>query len=80
MLYQVEFNSAISTNVTRAFRELHARKVYHGDVRVENILVRPDNSVVVVDFERSIANAGKKLLNDEMHEVKCLLATLRGTV
>jgi RIO-like serine/threonine protein kinase len=77
MLYQVEFNSTISKNVIKAFRELHARKVYHGDVRVENILVRADNSIVVIDFERSILNADETLLKEEMREIKSLLTGLR---
>jgi serine/threonine protein kinase len=52
-----------------AFKEIHKRKVYHGDVRPENILVRPDDSVVIVDFERSIIDAEDKLLVEEMEEV-----------
>ena len=77
MLYQAEFNAAISKNVVKAFRELHDRKVCHGDVRVENILVRPDDSVVVIDFERSILDAEETLLKEEMKEVKQLLAGLK---
>ena len=77
MLYQVVFNPTISRNVVKAFKELHARKVYHGDVRVENILVRADNSVVVIDFELSTANADEKSLKEEMKEVKSLLAGLK---
>jgi RIO-like serine/threonine protein kinase len=77
MLYQVEFNSTISKNVMKAFKELHIRKVYHGDVRVENILVKSDDSVVVVDFEKSIINADEKMLKEEMKEVKRLLTSLK---
>jgi RIO-like serine/threonine protein kinase len=77
MLYQVEFNSTISKNVMKAFKELYIRKVYHGDIRVENILVKSDDSVVVVDFERSIINADEKMLKEEMKEVKRLLASLK---
>jgi thiamine kinase-like enzyme len=76
MLHQAEFNPTISKNVLKAFAELHARKVCHGDVRVENILVRPNDSVVVIDFERSIMNADEKLLKEEMKEVQWLLAQL----
>ena len=55
MLYQVEFSSTISKNVVKVFMELYARIVCHGDVRVENILVRLNDSVVL-DFERNIVN------------------------
>jgi len=78
MLYQVEFNPTIAKNILNAFRKIHERKVYHGDIRVENILVRPDNSVVIIDFERSIVNADQALLKEEMNEVKLLLSGLKS--
>ena len=77
MLYQVEFNSIISKNIFNALKKIHARKVYHGDVRGENILVRHDNSVVIIDFERSIVNADQSLLKEEMKEIKLLLSGLQ---
>ena len=79
MLYQVKHNAKIAKNVVKAFKELHARKVYHGDVRVENILVRPNNSVVVIDFESSEIDADPDMLNAEMEEVRILLASLKPT-
>jgi DNA-binding helix-hairpin-helix protein with protein kinase domain len=80
MLYQVEFNSMIAKNVMNAFKEIHAKGVCHGDVRVENILVKEDNSVVLIDFESSEMNADKDLLNEEMGQVKSLLAELKKRV
>lgn len=77
MLYQVKVNPIIKRNVIKAFREIHSRRVYHGDVRCENILVRPDNSVVIIDFERSEMNVDPVWLKDEMKEVKHLLASLK---
>ena len=76
MLYQVGFNSIISKNVIKVFKELHARKIYHGDIRVENILVRPDNSVVIIDFEKSEMDADQELLDVEMEEVSNLCTCL----
>ena len=70
MLYQVKYNPKIAKNVVKAFKEIHARKVCHGDVRGENILVRPDNSVVIIDFERSEMDVDLVSLNEEMLEVK----------
>lgn len=78
MLYQVKLNPTIAKNILNAFRKIHTRKVYHGDVRVENILVRPDNSVVIIDFERSIVNADQALLKEEMKEIKLLLSGLKS--
>ena len=63
-------------NVIKAFTEIHRRRVYHGDVRGENILVRPDNSVVIIDFEMSEMDADQELLDSEMEEVKDLCAFL----
>jgi tRNA A-37 threonylcarbamoyl transferase component Bud32 len=77
MIYQVEFNSTISKNVIKAFQEIHDRGIYHGDVRVENILVRRDNSVVIIDFEWSDMYADEESLKKEMRLVQSLLAGLQ---
>ena len=76
MLYQVHHNPQITKNIIKAFIEIHRRRVYHADVRVENILVRPDNSVVIIDFEMSEMDADQELLDAEMEEVKSLCACL----
>ena len=76
MLYQVRQNPQITKNIIKAFTEIHKRRVYHGDVRVENILVRPDNSVVIIDFEMSEMDADQELLDAEMDEVRRLCASL----
>jgi DNA-binding helix-hairpin-helix protein with protein kinase domain len=76
MLYQVEYTPKVGRNVIKAFKEIHARGVSHGDVRGENILVRPDQSVVVVDFEMSRMDAEEEDLKAEMREVKYLLVSL----
>ena len=78
MLHQIKYTPNIGTNVTNAFKEIHARGVCHGDVRCENILVRPDGSIVVVDFEMSMIDADEDHLKSEMREVKHLLASLKG--
>ena len=80
MLYQVKYDSNIANNVIKAFKEIHARKVCHGDVRCENILVRPDHSVVVIDFESSEMDADPDSLNAEMREVMYLLDSLERNV
>ena len=80
MLYQAKYNPKIANNVIKAFMEIHARKVCHGDVRCENILVRPDHSVVVIDFESSVIDADPNSLNAEMREVKYLLASLKRKI
>jgi tRNA A-37 threonylcarbamoyl transferase component Bud32 len=73
MLSRLNFNSAVAKNVTRAFKEIHSRGVLHGDVRAENILVREDNSVVLIDFELSEIDADKETLKAEEREVQLLL-------
>lgn len=78
MLYQVKYTPKIGRNVIKAFKEIHARGVYHGDVRGENILVRSDQSVVVVDFEMSRVDAEEEDLKAEMGEVKYLLASFKS--
>ena len=78
MLHQVKYTPNIGRNVINAFKEIHARGVCHGDVRCENILVRPDESVVIVDFEMSTIDADEDNLKSEMRDVKRLLASLTG--
>ncbi len=52
----------------------------HGEVQCKNILVRPDHSVVVIDFESSEMDADPASLDAEMKEVKYLLASLKSRV
>ena len=80
MLYQVKYTGKLANTVIKAFKEIHARKVCHGDVRCENILVRPDHWVVVIDFESSEVDADPDSLDTEMREVKYLLASLKHGV
>ena len=56
-----------------AFKELHKYRVCHGDVRTANIIVRRDESVVLIDFERSFMSADDVTLIEEEDEVRHLL-------
>jgi serine/threonine protein kinase len=76
MLHQVTPNPMISKNVVAAYQEIHARGVLHRDVRPQNILVRSDNSVVVVDFELSDLYTDAEVFEAEMKEVSGMLASL----
>ena len=40
--------------------------IFHGDVRSMNVLVRHDQSVVLVNFEQSVLNANEMMLVKEM--------------
>jgi DNA-binding helix-hairpin-helix protein with protein kinase domain len=77
MLYDVQMTSRIEKNVVRAFAKIHAHGVCHGDVRPENILVRKNNEVFIIDFENSFAGVERDVLVDEMREVKELLASFK---
>ena len=63
----------IEENVKAAFETLHRRYVCHGDIRPANIIVRPDETVLLIDFERSVLNADKLTLVDEEDEVRHML-------
>jgi RIO-like serine/threonine protein kinase len=53
--------------------------VLHGDVRKENILVRNDKSIVIVDFDRTdIDNVSEEVIDKEDRDVEALLRSLRG--
>ena len=38
-------------NITAVFNAIHELGVIHGDVRWQNIMVKADESVVIIDFE-----------------------------
>jgi tRNA A-37 threonylcarbamoyl transferase component Bud32 len=40
-------------NITAAFNAIHELGVIHGDVRRQNIMVKADQSVMIIDFEIS---------------------------
>jgi hypothetical protein len=46
-------------------------------VRPPNVIVRADNSVVLVDFERSVSNADGMMLLEEEDEVRHMLQVAR---
>ena len=73
MLTDTKVTPRIEKNVIQAFQMLHSHGVYHGDVRAANVLVMKDESVVLIDFERSILNADKMMLLEEEDEVRHML-------
>ena len=54
--------------------------MYHGDIRAANIIVRPDESVVLIDFERSVLNADRMMLIEEEDEVRHMLQVAKNRV
>ena len=73
MLYDTKVTPRIEKNIMQAFKVLHSHAVYHGDVRAANVLVRKDESVVLIDFERSVLNVDKMMLLEEEDEVRHML-------
>jgi len=63
----------VEDKIKKAYHELHQRKVLHGDVHPGNILVSPDKSVFIVDFEFSRTAVESKFLESEMSQVTKLL-------
>lgn len=57
---------------------LHSYGACHGDVRAANVLVRMDESVVLIDFERSVLGADKIMLLEEEDEVRHMLRFAKG--
>ena len=69
----VAITSSIERNVVNAFKQLHRHQVCHGDIRAANVIVRDDESVVLIDFERSVLNADRMMLIEEEDEVRHML-------
>ncbi|MFM8153664.1 MAG: serine/threonine protein kinase, partial [Polynucleobacter victoriensis] len=49
-LSDIEKTIQIVSNVATAIATLHAQDVIHLDIKPENILVRPDNQIALIDF------------------------------
>ena len=77
---EVVVTPQIERNIVRAFKELHHHNVYHGDIRAANIIVKPDESVVLIDFERSVLNADRMMLIEEEDEVRHMLQVAKNRV
>ena len=73
-------NAKIERNVIGAFKELHRHNVYHGDIRAANIIVKPDQSVVLIDFERSVLDADRIMLIEEEDEVRHMLQVAKNRI
>ena len=73
MLSDTKITPRIEKNVIQAFKMLHSFDICHGDVRAANVLVRKDESVILIDFERSASNVDKMMLLEEEDEVRHML-------
>jgi RIO-like serine/threonine protein kinase len=77
-LSKVNVNDTIEKNVIIAYKMLHKLSIYHGDVRAANVLVRDDDSVVLIDFERGLLNVDKMMLIEEEDEVRHMMRAARA--
>jgi RIO-like serine/threonine protein kinase len=73
MLSDTKITMRIEKNVIQAFKILHSHGICHGDVRAANVLVRKDESVVLIDFERSVLNVDRMMVLEEEDEVRHML-------
>lgn len=69
----------MSINVKDAFAKIHALGVIHGDVRKQNIMVKEDKSVVIIDFESSVYYEVLEggMVNDENDEIDRVLKQVK---
>ena len=78
MLCDTKVTPRIEKNIIQAFKMLHSHGVCHGDVRAANVLVMKDESVVLIDFERSVLNVDKMMLLEEEDEVRHMLQSVKS--
>ena len=70
---------AVIQNVVEAFHSIHELGVLHRDVRKENILVREDELVIIIEFDRSVFNdVSHDEIIAECEVVRSLLVELQG--
>jgi serine/threonine protein kinase len=67
----------LANKIRQAFGEIHELGVLHDDVRDQNVLVKPDGSVVLIDFEMSrFGNVMKEEFANEMTAVEEMIGRL----
>jgi RIO-like serine/threonine protein kinase len=69
----------VSNNIKTAFAEIHRLGVIHGDIRKQNIMVKEDKSVVVLDFETSVyhENLSDDMIRDENEVIQRVLKEVK---
>lgn len=69
----------VSNNVKTAFAEIHRLGVIHGDIRKQNIMVKEDKSVVVLDFESSVyhEDLSDDMIQDENEVIQRVLQEVK---
>jgi tRNA A-37 threonylcarbamoyl transferase component Bud32 len=65
----VSIISKVAGHVVKDFNNIHGGDICHGNIGGENIPVRPDQYVVVIDFGRGENNASEEAMR-EMREAK----------
>jgi RIO-like serine/threonine protein kinase len=69
----------VEKNVKEAFDAIHKVGVLHGDIRRQNVMIREDRSVVIIDFEHSIYSddLSTDRIREENDEIEFMLMEAR---
>lgn len=60
-------------HVIKGLTNIHSRRVLHGDIKAENILVDEEGTPFIIDFGLAVLNASKDRLHREMSDLLSLL-------
>jgi RIO-like serine/threonine protein kinase len=73
-------NDNVERRVFEAYKDLHKRRVLHGDIRMENILVLEDDSVRIIDFDNAfiLPENDVELMGREDDEITLMLKKLKN--
>lgn len=65
----------LAAGIRRTLQQLHAAGAVHGDVRLQNMLMRPEQEghVLLCDLERCIVRANGAAIESEQQELELLL-------
>ena len=74
---KVNVNDTIEENVITVYKMLHKYSICHEDIRIANILVKDNDFVVFIDFERSLLNANKMMLIEKENEMRYMMRMIR---
>ncbi len=73
ILSDMKVISQIEKNIIETFKMLHSHDVYHENIQVINVLIRKNENVMFIDFERSMLNMNKMILLEKKDKIRYIL-------
>ena len=77
ILYNMKITLEIEKNIIEIFKILYSHTIYHEDIQVTNILIKENENIILIDFEKSLLNENKMILLKKKNEIRYILQYLK---